>query len=165
MADKRYPIPSMSEFPQQSRFKKWVSSFLIFVLFATQTVRIPFLIPSTFATGSDVPNLVSVIVSESVYAGTAKAKIDRYSKDIQASMTNTRVIIVNVPDNIAPHSIAALNEKLYYEGDGDGISRLVGTVLVGKLPIPVVHNGSKSFLSIYPYVDFDEKVFMFDVEK
>lgn len=54
-------------------------------------------------------------------------------------MTNTRVVIVEVDDNIAPHNIAALNEKLYYEGDGNGISRLVGTILIGKLPIPVVH--------------------------
>jgi hypothetical protein len=122
-------------------------------------------IEPTYASGSDAPNLVSVIVSKSTNKGEVKDKVKRYAEDIQAALTNTRVIIVEVADNIAPHSIAALNEKLYYEGDGNGISRLVGTVLIGKLPLPVVHNGNKSFLSIYPYTDFDEKIFIFDTTK
>lgn len=161
----RYPLPSMFVFPSKDRLKKWLSSFLIFVIFASQVFQIPLSVERTYAAGSDAPNLVSIIVTESTNDGEVKDSIKRYANDIQAALTNTRVVIVEVADNIAPHSIAALNEKLYYEGDGNGISRLVGTVLIGKLPLPVVHNGNKSFLSIYPYTDFDEKVFMFDTAK
>jgi hypothetical protein len=132
------------------------------VLFATQIFDIPTLIPGVIAAGSQSPNLVSVIVSESTNSGSLKSRIKRYASDIQANLSNTRVIIVEVPDSAAPHTIAALNEKLYYEGDGNGISKLVGTVLIGKLPIPVVHKGIKSFLSIFPYTDFDDKVFVYD---
>jgi hypothetical protein len=144
------------------RIKKWLSSLLIFVLLATQIVDLPTLIPGATAAGSQSPNLVSIIVSESTNSGGLKSRIKRYASDIQANLSNTRVVIVEVSDSAAPHTIAALNEKLYYEGDGNGISKLVGTVLIGKLPVPVVHKGSKSFLSIFPYTDFDDKVFVYD---
>lgn len=155
----------MTVFPSKEKLKKWLSSFLIFVIFALQTFQIPLNVTRLYASTSEAPNLVSIIVSEATNSGEVKTKIKRYADDIQAAMNNTRVVIVEVANNIAPHSIAALNEKLFYEGDGKGIARLVGTVLIGKLPLPVVHNGSKSFLSIYPYTDFDEKVFLFDTEK
>ncbi len=155
----------MPKIASKERLKKWLSSLLIFVIFASQTVQFPFTIPRTLAAGSDAPNLVSIIISESANSGDVKGRVKRYANDIQAALTNTRVVIVEVPDNAAPHSIAALNEKLYYHGDGNGISRLVGTVLVGKLPIPVVHKSGKTFLSIYPYVDFDDKVFLYDSQK
>lgn len=38
-------------------------------------------------------------------------------------------------------------------------------MLIGELPIPVVHNGSKAFLSVYPYVDFEKKSFVYDATK
>ncbi len=155
----------MPKVVSKDRLQKWLSSFLIFVIFASQTLQFPLSIQNTLAAGSDAPNLVSVIVSSSTNSGDLKGRIQHYANDIQSALTNTRVVIVEVPDNIAPHTIAALNEKFFYEGDGNGISRLVGTVLIGKLPIPVVHKGGKSFLSIFPYTDFDEKVFIYDVSK
>jgi hypothetical protein len=41
-------------------------------------------------------------------------------------------------------------------------SRLIGTVLVGKIPVPVVFNGGSSERSILPYIDFDDKSYIFD---
>ncbi|MFZ4461248.1 MAG: hypothetical protein ACOYN2_01540 [Patescibacteria group bacterium] len=143
------------------RIQKSLSAFLIFTIFFVQTVQFPF-VSSTQAAGGDAPNLVSVIVSESTNTSELKSRIKRYADDIQNAMSNTRVIIVEVPDNTSPHNIAALNEKLFYEGDGNGISRLVGTVLIGSLPLPVVHSGGDSFLSVFPYTDFDDKVFVYD---
>jgi hypothetical protein len=113
-----------------ARTKKWMSSFLIFVIFAIQTIQIPLLVPKVSAAGSEVPNLVSILVAESTYSGEVASKIKRYAGDIQKALPNTRAVIVEVPDMIAPQTIAATNEKLYYEGDGNGIGRLVGTVLV-----------------------------------
>lgn len=143
------------------RFQKSLSAFLIFTIFFVQTVQFP-IVSNTQAAGGDAPNLVSVIVSESTNTSELKSRIKRYADDIQNAMSNTRVIIVEVPDNASPHNIAALNEKLFYEGDGNGISRLVGTVLIGSLPLPVVHSSGDSFLSIFPYTDFDDKVFVYD---
>ena len=38
----------------------------------------------------------------------------------------------------------------------------MGTVLIGNIPIPVVHKDGLSVPSIFPYVDFDDKRFVFD---
>lgn len=68
-----------------------------------------------------------------------------------------------VPDGTPPEAIASQNEKLYYEGDGeDGITSLVGTVLIGNVPIPMVERDGDSFPSLFPYVDFDEKRFVYN---
>lgn len=66
--------------------------------------------------------------------------------------------------DISPAVIATQNEKLYYEGDGeqDTMSRLVGTILIGDLPIPMVDSLKDQFPSIYPYVDFVDKKFLYD---
>ena len=120
------------------RAQKWLSSFLIFAIFAVQIFEIPVLVRQVDAGGSQVPNIVSILVSESTNSGDLKGRIKRYAADIQAALPHTRALIVEVPDNAAPQNIAALNEKLYYEGDGNGLGKLVGTVLIGRLPIPVV---------------------------
>ncbi len=128
----------MTQVSLKIRAKKWLSSFLIFVIFGLQIFELPVLIPTTAAGGSEVPNIVSIIISESTNSGDIKGRVKRYAADVQAALPNTRTIIVEVPDNAAPQNIAALNEKLFYEGDGNGLGKLVGTVLIGRLPIPVV---------------------------
>lgn len=71
--------------------------------------------------------------------------------------------ILVTPTNIRPEVIAAHNEKLYYEGDGKaGISSLVGTILIGNVPLPIVHKDGISVPSLYPYVDFDDKRFTYN---
>ncbi len=37
----------------------------------------------------------------------------------------------------------------------------MGTILLGNVPLPVVHIDAKSFPSLYPYVDFREKRFVY----
>lgn len=147
-----------------TRFKKFVSSFLIFAILFGQTVHIP-LLQTTQAAESDFPNLVAILINESVFSGDLKRKVERYAEDVQANLESSRAVIVNIDEDATPEKIAALLEKLYYEGDGKGVSRLVGTVLVGDLPLPVVHRGEKTFLSVFPYVDFVDKSFVYDSEK
>ena len=130
-------------------------------MLAMQTVSVP-MISSTRASSLDHANLVSIIVDEETYSGETADLIDRYAEDIQATQDNTRVAIFTVPADIHPDRIAALNEKLYYEGDGSGLSNLIGTILVGSIPLPVVHAEGQAFLSIYPYVDFEQKNFLYE---
>ena len=35
-------------------------------------------------------------------------------------------------------------------------------MIIGNVPLPVVHKDGKSFPSLYPYVDFDDKRFLYD---
>lgn len=142
-------------------FKEHLSVFLIFCLLVSQTIQVSFF-DRTEAAADDYRDLVSIVVDRDTY-GKLSSKIKRYSEDIQGYLGNTRVSLFVVQQDTPPEAIAAQNEKLYYDGDGkDGITSLVGTVLIGNVPIPVVHRDSESFPSLYPYVDFDEKRFVYN---
>ena len=148
-----------------SRIQKWLSSFLIFSILFLQTFEVP-LLDSTRAEAKTKADIVSFIVDEDIYNGAVKSKIAQYAQDIQAYLSNTRVVIFPVQKTANPFSIASINEKLFYEGDGElGISRLIGTILIGEVPLSVVHKEGKAFMSVYPYVDFENKSFVYDQVK
>lgn len=123
------------------------------------------MLSSTRAEAKTNADIVSFIVDDDIYGGVVKAKVFQYAKDVQTYLPNTRVVIFPVQKTANPFSIASINEKLFYEGDGEGLSRLVGTILIGEVPLPVVHKEEKAFMSIYPYVDFDSKSFIYDQTK
>jgi len=153
-------------------FQKSLSFFLIFSLLFSVTFRLPFDIffpSSVFARESEFNNLVSILVEEEIYnTGNISSRIERYARDIQSVLENTRTVIIPVPSDATVFDIASLNERLYQEGYKwvqSGISfesRLIGTVLIWNLPIPFVHDGDATSRSILPYVDFVDKAFVYD---
>jgi len=146
---------------QYSRFQRSVSYLLIFAIFFVNSFQLSFF-DKTKAEEIKNIQLISLIVHENVY-GAIQSRINRYAEDVQAKLNNTKVLIYKVPENITPQKIAALNEKLFYEGDGNNDnSKLIGTILVGDIPLPVIHDTSKTFLSVYPYIDFNEKNFIYN---
>lgn len=88
------------------------------------------MLDSTKAEAKVNTDIVSLIVDEDVYSGVVKAKISQYARDIQAYLPNTRVVIFPVSKTANPFTIASINEKLFYEGDGEGLSRIIGTILI-----------------------------------
>ncbi|MDD2487531.1 MAG: hypothetical protein PHS92_04120 [Candidatus Gracilibacteria bacterium] len=149
-----------------SKIQRYLSYFLIFSLLFSNTIHFSFF-DSTKAEAISNTNIVSIIVDEQSYneLGLFSNKLKRYAEDIQGKLDNTKVIIYKVPSDINPIKIAQLNERLFYEGTGDKFSRLIGTILVGNIPLPVIHNNGKTFLSIYPYIDFNEKNFIYNTQK
>ena len=151
------------------KLKKIISGSLIFFLLFSITAHIPLLqyfSGTSYADEKDFYNLVSIIVDEDTYDA-VKGKLTRYSRDIQAKLENTQVVILPTPSTASVLDIASLNESLYLEGykrvkDVDFESRLIGTVLVGKIPVPVVFDEENSGRSILPYVDFIEKSYIFN---
>ncbi|NDK10028.1 VCBS repeat-containing protein [Candidatus Gracilibacteria bacterium] len=150
--------------------QKILSGLLIFFLLFSVTLQIPFqqyFSYKAFAAQDEYYNLVSIIVDEDTYSA-VRSKLVRYSRDIQGVLENTKVVILPTPSDASVLDIASLNESLYNEGYKsvkDNInfeSRLVGTVLVGKIPVPLVFDGAQSGKSILPYVDFTEKSYIFD---
>lgn len=138
---------------------------MIFSILFLQTFEVPML-NSTRAEAKTNADIVSFIVDEDIYGGAVKSKVLQYAKDVQAYLPNTRVVIFPVQKTANPFQIASINEKLFYEGDGEpGLSRLIGTILIGEVPLPVVHKEGKAFMSVYPYVDFDTKSFVYDQMK
>lgn len=91
------------------------------------------MLSSTRAEAKTNADIVSFIIDEDIYGGSVKTKVLQYAKDIQAYLPNTRVVIfpVQKTNPFTPFTIASINEKLFYEGDGEsGLSRLIGTILI-----------------------------------
>jgi len=152
-------------------FKKITSFFLLFFLFFSFTIRVPlelFFSYTAFAWDKEFFNLVSIIVDEESYdESDLRSKLIRYSRDVQLNLENTRVVILPTPSDASALDIASLNESLFYEWykahrDVDFESRLVWTVLVWNIPLPVVFDDGNSGKSILPYVDFEDKAYIFN---
>lgn len=153
-----------------AKTKKSISSLLIFSMLFSLTFRIPFLSyinSKVFAEERDFYNLVSIIVEEEIY-DSIESQVQRYAQDIQGVMENTRVAIFPTPSTSTAYQIASLNESLYLEWyksvkeNIDFDSKLIWTVLVWNIPIPVVFNEKKSSKTMYPYVDFEDKSYVYN---
>ena len=146
-----------------SRIQQFISYTLIVSILFLQTFEIPFF-QKTQAEEPSNARVVSFIVDENTY-DEFSSEISTYAKDIEGYMDNVRVAIFPVPHTINPYEIASINEKLYFQGDKDGLSQLLGTIIIGPVPLPVVHKNDKTFISLYPYTDFEEKAFVYNQEK
>jgi len=154
-------------FMDYSKFQKYISSLLIFALLFSITFRIPFYDFKTFAWNDEFFNLVSIIVDQDTYNET-KSQIERYSKDIQWVLENTKVVIFPTPADTSAFKISSLNESLFYEWyrgvdkKADFESKLVWTVLIGELDLPMIYNGEIFSRSILPITDFDDKLYIYN---
>ncbi len=101
-------------------FQKSLSFFLIFSLLFSLTFRLPldiFLASSVFARESEFNNIVSILVEEEIYRlADVRSRIERYARDIQSVLENTRTLIIPTPSDASVLDIASLNERLYQEG-------------------------------------------------
>lgn len=142
-------------------YKKYIAGFLVSVILISQTIHVDFF-DSALAGPENYRDIVSIIVDEDTYRS-QRSKILRYADDIAGYLGGVRTSIFVVDKNTPVPAIATKNEKLYYEGDGEkGASILVGTILIGNIPIPMVEKDGANFPSLYPYVDFDDKVFIYN---
>ncbi len=107
-------------------------------------------------------DIVSIIVDRDTY-WSQRSRILRYADDIAGYLGGVRTSILVVDNETPVATIATKNEKLYYEWDGEkGTSNLVGTVLIWNIPIPIVEKDGIIFSSLFPYVDFDDKAFIYN---
>lgn len=99
-----------------SRLQQVTSGVLIFVIMFLQTVQMSWFDVAR-ADQSDYYDIVSIFVDESTYRQ-LRPDILQYASDIQAYLPDTRTSIHVVSPSTPPPSIVAINEKLFYEGDG-----------------------------------------------
>lgn len=120
-----------------------------------------------FADEDPYYDLVAILVSQSIY-NDIDEEIKRYWNDIQAVLPNTKALIIPTPDDVSVFQLASLLEWLYYQGhqnispNVNYDSQLVGTVLVGDIPLPSVYNGTTFSQTMLPYVDFKDKVYIYN---
>ncbi|NOZ43619.1 MAG: hypothetical protein GXP45_00320 [bacterium] len=58
--------------------------------------------------------------------------------------------------------IVKILENMYFDGIKNQSSSLIGVILIGNIPLPVVNTQGFLYPSIYPYVDFEDQQFIFD---
>ena len=150
-----------------SKIQKFISSLLLFSIFFSLTLRVPFFDFKTFAKNTEFYNLVSIIVDENTY-NSIHSELNRYAKDISWVLDNTKVVIFPTPVNTSAFNIASLNESLYYnwykdlDNSVNFDSKLVWTVLVWNFNLPVVFDWEKSSRTILPFTDFEDKSYIYD---
>ncbi|HRX63772.1 MAG TPA: hypothetical protein P5060_01570 [Candidatus Absconditabacterales bacterium] len=117
----------------------------------------------------DYTNLVAIFVDDDIY-NDIKDDVQRYAQDyIQGSDSNTRynaisnsrsiVMPIDV-ENMQATDIVKILENMYFDGVSGEPSKLIGTVLIGDIPLPVINDNGFVYPSIYPYVDFEEQKFI-----
>jgi len=150
------------------RYKKIITWFLITLLISQEIFRIPYSLSSAEALEvENHENIVSLVVEENLFSK-IQNDIQKYALRVQSVLPRTRTVILTFPADTHPVLIASANERLYYSGlpnHGNKTQKLVGTILIGDIPLPVVHKNAQSFLSVFPYIDFDEPSFVWNWDK
>lgn len=146
--------------------QKFTSLFLLVFFIFSFVVEIPFrqFISTAHALENDFSKIVSILVEEEIYDDVEDV-LERYWEDIQQVLPDTKVLITPISSDKTVFDIASFNERLYFEGLDDRSiydSSLVWTLLVWNLPVPIVFDWKESNKSIFPYVDFEKKAFIYN---
>ncbi len=89
-------------------------------------------------------------------------RIDRYAKDIQATLPQTETVILPIPQTASALNIHQLLQRLTLFSSDQLVAPPVGVVLVGDLPLPTVENNGVNQVSVYPYTDFLDTRYVWD---
>ena len=98
-------------------------------------------------------NLVAILVEKEAYKK-YKNLIEQYAIDVQNEL-DAQVVQVEVSRDISPLDVYEGLASMYFSGLNNDGSKLIGMVLIGDVPIPVVNKNGNLWPTIFPYVDFD----------
>ncbi|MDP3975478.1 MAG: hypothetical protein Q8P95_01025, partial [bacterium] len=157
---------------QKMRWQQWIATGLSLIIVANTGLFGAVAYANTFETelnnfqtrspedGNEYP-LVVVLVEPELNSG----EVSDYCEGIQEQIGSV-CLLMEWQGETAARIVESL-QQLYFEGYrvSDGLAKLVGLVLIGEVPIPVVHNGLESFPSLYPYTDLVRPVYVFDPDQ
>jgi hypothetical protein len=107
-------------------------------------------------------NIIALLVDESIYDDLT-TEIQRYTTSyLQQKLSDTKAVVL--PINTTEYmswDIVTLLDNLYFEGIEDQTSTLIGTILIGDIPLPIIDDQGVVFESIYPYTDFVDPQYVF----
>jgi hypothetical protein len=108
-------------------------------------------------------NIVTVLVDDKIYPA-IQGDLQRYATQyIQQEIPDSKALVISLNlDNIDAHQIYKMMENIYFDGIENTNSTLLGLVLVGDIPLPVINQEGYIFPSIYPYVDFINQKYLRD---
>ncbi|MDF2379671.1 MAG: S-layer homology domain-containing protein [Candidatus Gracilibacteria bacterium] len=110
--------------------------------------------------------MVQVLVEGDLYDSSAvESVLDEYCERVQEVLG---VVCVLTPwrGETASRIVESL-QQVYFEGleVSEGLATLTGLVIVGDVPLPIVHRGVESFPSVFPYVDLVNPGYVFDPDQ
>jgi len=151
-----------------SKIQKFIASIIIPFFFFWMVFNFPANIFNiSNAWDSKLYSLVSILVNENIYNDVSNS-LETYAEDISRQLENTKVIIIPTPNNAKSFNIASLNENLFYEWykwinkNADFKSKLVWTILIWDFPLPVVYKNKQYSTTILPYIDFENKSYIYN---
>jgi hypothetical protein len=108
-------------------------------------------------------NIVAVLVDDKIYSG-IQNDLQRYTTQyIQQEIPDSKALVIPLNlTNIDAHQIYKMLENIYFDGLENVNSTLLGLILVGDIPLPVINQEGYIFPSIYPYVDFIDQKYLRD---
>lgn len=110
--------------------------------------------------------LVAVLVEDSLLSNhDIRERIERYGQDLQVDL-RAKVVQIPISRETSPFEIYEGLAHLYFAGlDDDSLSKLIGVVMMGDIPLSVVEKNDNYWPTVYPYVDFENPSYHWDVEK
>ncbi len=110
--------------------------------------------------------MVAVFVDKDIYKST-ESDIKWYASEyIQSHISDTKAIVLPIDTkNFAAKDISAMLENMYFDGVKGSSSDLLGVILLGNIPLPVVEQNGFIYPSIYPYVDFEQQQFVYNANQ
>ncbi len=144
-------------------FVFWFLFFYLLSLWLNNLFFFPWEEASAYTPEDTNNDIVAVLVDSDIYSSN-EWDIQWYAQEyVQQNITDSKALIIPVnSDNFQATDIQRILENLYFEGQKDAPSSLVWTVLIWDVPYPVVDNNWYVYPSIYPYVNFENKKYVFD---
>lgn len=108
-------------------------------------------------------NLVAIFVDNNIYQN-IKQDIEWYSKNyVQQKIDNSQALVFPInTDNFKAKDITKILDNLYFEWNKKYASKLIWTLLIWDIPLPVVNKEWYYFPSVYPYIDFIDRKYVYD---
>jgi len=133
----------------------FIQSFANWIFFATPTVQA--------ATPSEENKIVALFVQDSI-ATTIQPSLEWYTTTyIQARFPKTKVLVFPIDTTtMTPLDIQKIITNLYHGGEKDTPSTLIGTILVGNIPLPIIKQDNYIVPSMLPYTDIEKPSFIYD---
>lgn len=158
-------------------WQRWIAALIVSVLFANTGLFSGAVYAQTFEVKLDdfretalqdleEYGLVNVIVENALYQDATLANhLQRYCERVQEALGV--VCLITPWQGETPSRIVEALQQMYFEGVevSGGIGKLVGVVLVGDVPLPVVRNGVESFPSHSPYTDLVQPAYVYDADQ
>ncbi len=89
-------------------------------------------------------------------------RIEQYGQDVQRDL-QARVVQIPISYDASPLEIYEGLSHLYFSGlHSDGKSQLIGTVLIGEVPLPVVEKNGNTWPTVFPYTDFEDPMYQWN---